>query len=412
METVSTKNAQIDRITLYASTALVMQCALLGVWGVRYLLLHERNAPMLGWDFLVFWSAARVALEHGAAMVFSQPLMYAMENSVSQLGGVAPWPYPPTFLLPVVPLGPLSFGAAFVLFSGIGIACYALAIRPLARGLRLPQLIVLAAFPGVTVSLLAGQNSLLTMAVAAGALVFIERHSIIAALFIAALAVKPQLAVLIPLALVCARQWKTLFASALLTLAFVAATVVILGRDAWTAFFDFLPVFNRFNVEQGVHLWTGMPTVFAAARVAGLPVAAAYAGQACIAAAAVAVMCWLWIQRTRYALRAAALIVATLLVQPYFMYYDLAWIVLPVVLLMRDGRTVPLNRLEWTTVTAAWLMPAQGFLAVVIGVPLQLAPIVLVALLAIVVRRHLQARRDQAGRPLLASYTPGPGVAP
>lgn len=385
-------------MTLYASTAGVMQSVLLAVLVVRYFMLHEHNAPMLGWDFLVFWSAARITLEHGAAMVFSQDLMYAVENSIAHFGGVAPWPYPPTFLLPVVPLGLLSYAAAYTAFCGVSLACYAAAIRHFALGLGVPQLVFLAAFPGVTVSLLAGQNSLLTLAAVAGALAFAQARWMVAAACVATLAIKPQLAVLIPLALVCARQWKMLLASGIFTLGYVAITVIVLGPGAWTAFFDFLPVFNRFNVEQGARLWTGMPTVFAAVRVAGLSIATAYVMQAAVATGAISVMCWLWIKDSRFELRAAALVVATLLVQPYFMYYDLAWIALPVVFLMRDGRELPLGRIEWAVLIAAWLMPAQGFLAVVVGVPVQLAPAVLLALLILVVRRHLAARSSEAGK--------------
>ncbi|CAN7680072.1 DUF2029 domain-containing protein [Trinickia sp. LjRoot230] len=389
MAIVSESRNGIDRITLYAMTALAMQLILITAWAVRYYVLHQLNAPMLGWDFVVFWSAARVALEYGAAMVFSPELMYAMEARIVHFGGVAPWPYPPTFLLTVIPIGLLSFGTAFAVYSVAGVACYAAVIKRLSGDMKRTLLFFIAAFPGVAVALAAGQNSLFTVAAAGAALVLVQSNSALAGVAIAALAIKPQLAILFPLALICARKWKILAASALCSVIFVAITVAMLGHQAWTAFAAYLPVFSRFNVEQGMHLWTGMPTAFAAARLVGLPVAIAYGIQALVAIPAVGIMAFLWLRQARFELRAAALVIATLLVLPYFMYYDLCWIVLPLVFLIRDGKAAPIGRVEWAILGAAWLMPAQGIVAVLIGVPCDVAPLVLIALLGMCLYRHL-----------------------
>lgn len=378
----------ISRASLYAATALVAQSAVLVIWITRYFVIREPNAPMLAWDFRVFWSAARVALEHGASAVFSPDLMYAVESSVAKVDGVALWAYPPTFLLAVIPLGLLSFPIAYAIFTGTGIACYALVLKRLVRGVDRTHLVFLAAFPGVTVTLLAGQNSLFTVAAAGCALILLPAHFVLASVCIASFVIKPQLAVLFPLVLVCARQWKTLIAAGALTLAFVALSVAALGRDAWTAFAAFLPVFNRLVVEEGGVLWAGMPTVFAMSRIAGLPTQAAYAVQALVAMPAVAAAAFLWMRQARYELRAAALVVATMLVQPYFMYYELCWLILPIVFLIRDGKTVALNRIEWAILVAAWLSPAQGMLSVGLRFPFEIAPVVMIAMLGMIIRRY------------------------
>jgi hypothetical protein len=56
---------------------------------------------------------------------------------------------------------------------------------------------------------------------------------------------------------------------------------------------------------------------------------------------------------------------------------------------MRDAKMRKLNRAEWLILGMAWLMPVQGIFAVLMNIPLQLAPVVLVALLAVVMHRHI-----------------------
>ncbi len=100
-------------------------------------------------------------------------------------------------------------------------------------------------------------------------------------------------------------------------------------------------------------------------------------------------MAFLWAQRARFELQAASLIIATLLMQPYIMFYDLAWLNLLVVLLMRDNGKLALERKEWIVVAAAWLAPAQALLSAYLHQYLNILPAVLIALLVIVMRRHL-----------------------
>ena len=135
-------------------------------------------------------------------------------------------------------------------------------------------------------------------------------------------------------------------------------------------------------------MWLGMPTVFAGSRSLGMPVNVAYAVHGLVAAPAVMIMVFLWVKRARFELRATAFVVATLLMQPYIMFYDLAWLILPIAFLVRDAKASSLNRMEWAVLIAAWLAPAQGVLAAYVGLYVQIVPAVLVALLVIVMRRH------------------------
>lgn len=382
-----------ERIAFCALTALTIQTVVLANWGAHYYLLRQPTAPLLGWDFAVFWSAARVAFEHGAAMVFSPAAMRAMEATVAHFSDIAPWAYPPTFLLALLPFGLCSFAIAFALYSAAGLALYALALGVAVRGLDWRYALFAAGFAGVGVALAAGQNSLFTTAAAASALTLLASNPVLAGACLAALAIKPQLAVLFPLALACGRQWRALAAAAAWALAFAAVVTAVFGAGAWTAFVAHLPTFNQRFVEDGSPHWAAMPTVFAAARLAGASIAAAYAAQAVIAVAAAGATAYLWLCDARFELRAAALVLGTLLVQPYLMYYDLAWLALPIVMLLRDAKTAGLSRFEWIIVGAAWLMPVQAFIALACDFPCHIATAVMIALLAVVVRRHRAIER-------------------
>lgn len=385
------------RVALYAFVVLAIQALGLLIWSVRFYLMDDWTAPMVGIDFPVFWSATQVTIEHGVAAIFSPQWMFPMEAALRhEASYYSPWPYPPTFLLAVFPLGLLSFGYALIVYSGLGALVYGVMLAHLARKLDRLWWPVLAAFPGVSVAIGLGQNSLFTVAAAGVALALLESGSGLAGVCIALLAIKPQFGVLFPLALICGRHWKVLGVSASCTLVFLGITTVVFGREAWDAFAAALPEFRRVVVEDGGQLmWIGMPTVFSAARALGLSIGAAYTVHVIVALPGVLIMAFLWVKRARFELCAVSLVAATLLIQPYVMFYDLVWMILPIVFVMRDAEVRPLSRMEWVVLVAAWVAPAQGILAAYLaahfGLYLQIVPVLLLALLAIVLQRHFMS---------------------
>jgi hypothetical protein len=359
---------------------LLTQWLLPITWFLRSYLLHPTSAQVVGWDFHEFWSVA----------------CRALGGELSQL------PYPPTFLLAMIPAGLLSYPAAFALFSFLGIAAFVFMQASILRGMvrsHFLHFLPFAANPAMSIALLAGQNSLFTAAAAGGALALLDSNSVLAGACIAILAIKPQFGLLFPLALICGRYWKVFAWSALWTIAFSIVSAAVFGVDAWTTFASQLSRFNGSYVEQGTWIWTGTMTVFALCRLAGLSVTAAYVVHGFVAVPAVAAMAFLWIQRARFELRASALIIATMLVPPYIMFYEVAWLAIPTVFLVRDAKAKRLNGFEWRILFAAWLMPIQACFARWIHlIQWQMTPVVLIALLAMVVHRHF-ASEPETDRP-------------
>jgi hypothetical protein len=363
---------------------LVFCLVLRDVFGIR-------TAPPVGIDFGIFWAAARVELEHGATAVFSPRWMQPLEAMVRITPTYGPCPYPPTFLLAIRPLGFLNYSSALILFMALGIGAYSVVTARLCGGLKKThrEALIIAAFAGVPLAIQAGQNSLFTAAAAAAALILMDSAPLGAAACLAVLAVKPQLGVLFPLALICGRKWTMLVAAIALCVLFALSSAVILGFDAWPSFFSYAAEFKQSALLDGQEgHWFGMPTLFATARLAGLSVPVAYVIQMAAAVPAALAVAYLWFTDARLELKAAALLVGSLLVQPYLMCYDLAWLGFPAALLIRDALSDKLTRMDRIAIGAVWVMPLYEFIGSMVRLPFHLAPLAMILILTAIVRRH------------------------
>ena len=362
-----------------------------------------RSGPQqagFGVDFSVYWSAAKVALTHGPAAVFNQDLMMTVERTVRSgklfAGTSGPWLYPPTFLLFLLPLGMVSLNVALAVFSFAGATAYLRSMWAIVRRTEGQALIPAAAFPGFWLALCYGQNSLLTAAAAAAALGAIPTRPILAGVFVGLLSVKPQLGLVFPLALICSRQWRCFAAAALCSVLLWGASAVVLGGEMLPAWVHTVSWFKHTWIEHNPEIWRGMPTIYATARRAGASAQLAYLLQGVVAVPACAVTAWLWSATARYELKAAALGCCTLLVQPYLLYYDLAWLAIPIAFLAVDLYRHAARTFEWLVLVVAWAMPLQSVAATMIEPVGHWTPGVLVVLLCLIVSRHRRRAVQQA----------------
>lgn len=281
---------------------------------------------VFGGDFVAFWSAARETLNGEMVSLYAPDGLSAAIEAHRPDAGVAglTWQYPPHASAIFAPIGLLPFEAAYMLWCGLGLACFAWTLSSI--GVRGRALVAVMASIPVLIVLNTGQNALFTASLMLLAVFNAKPKPVIAGLAAAVLTLKPQLGILLPVLFLAGGHWRAFASAALASLVIWGGSALALGADTWAAFFEFLTVISG-SVSDGVMPLYKMVNVYAAARLAWLPngLAVVLAGLSyLIAIAAVVGAC----RKTsdpkwRYGVLAAA----TLLTAPYSMYYELVLLV-------------------------------------------------------------------------------------
>ncbi len=293
------------------------------------------------------WSFARFAMQNPAAGLYDPVLLHEFQVAhFPRLRLNYPYPYPPHYLFAVWPLGwldpwigwPVWTGATFLLFL---LAAQAGRWHPGEAGFLLlaPLSVLTAAY---------GQNGFLTSALILGALRLLPRHAIPAGILLGLATIKPQLGVLIPFALLAARQWTALAAAAATTAALVLVSAAAFGWEPWRLFLEGLAS-HAGSIDDSVGEYR-KATLSANLVLAGMPRPAAYAVQAA-AGAAMAVLVWRVWRRGVSPAAIALLIVAGFLATPYAFFYDLPMLTPAILMLARTPSGRP-RRLAWPEAAA------------------------------------------------------------
>jgi hypothetical protein len=130
---------------------------------------------------------------------------------------------------------------------------------------------------------------------------------------------KPQLGVLIPIALISAKLWRNLVAAGMTLLMLVGASSILLGWSLWPIWLA--KVLSHLTYGLGVKT-NYNPTIMGNLISLGVAPRLADILQLC-AAAVVAIMIWLCFRRGATALATAALLAGTFLATPYAFIYDM-----------------------------------------------------------------------------------------
>jgi hypothetical protein len=344
------------------------------------------NGTPLFYDFSAFYQAAGFADSGHAARAYDDSAMLAAEQALFPGASLRlPWNYPPTFQLLLMPLGALPYVAAWLVWSGALYGLYALlAGRIATAGQR--WLVLLA--PGAAVNLLVGQNGLLSTVLMGGGVMLLRSRPIVGGALLGLMTYKPHFAVLVPLVLICGREWRALGAAIASGAGLALLALAAFGVDPWFAFvhkaLEPSSIFSSSSSD-----WRSIPSVMIMARSLGAGAAVSSALHWSIAAAAALSALWVWRKTDDGRLRAAALAAATLLVTPYLRVYDLALLILPIAaLLPRPDEEARIADLA--VVCAAWLLPAVLLFS---HSGVQFGPVITVALMGLIVLRVARTRQ-------------------
>ena len=243
-----------------------------------------------------------------------------------------PFPYPPTALLLMRPFGLLPFPAALIAWSGLGLAAVFVAGR---RIVSLRAMLVSLATAAVLGVAIGGQVSLFAAALIIGGLTA-QRPWVAGVLLGCAAVIKPQSLLAAPVALLAARQYRTIGWAMATGTVLMAFTILLWGADTWMRWvvgLRGLPgylVEHRLDVEDrglyGLFTQFGLPGWLF---LIGIPL-----GIACA---------WLEFRsESRPVDRYAAFAVSTILLSPYTLGYDLAGLTIAATGLLLDEERGPI----------------------------------------------------------------------
>jgi arabinofuranan 3-O-arabinosyltransferase len=337
----------------------------------------------LGDDFINFWSGPYLAWHQRAADVYNFNAFHAFEQSV--VGAhlmVYHFSYPPMLLVLTVPLALLPYVPALALWLVAGWYAFYRALR-----LAMPSggaLLFALATPAVFVNAIAGQNGTWTAALFGAGLGLLDRRSAIAGGLLGLLICKPQLAVLIPVALLAGRQWRALGAAAATGAALTAIAAIWFGPDIFADYVRQLAPIRQLILEDGTGVWHRMLSVFVMTRRFGADVPTAYALQAAAGVIAALIVAAVWFRGASFGVRNATLLLGTCLATPYLQDYDLVFGALVVAWLSQDADVRRLPDLPVFLANAALLLipllaaPLARFTGLALG-PLFILPLFAIA---------------------------------
>ena len=330
--------------------------------------LNDRFGRPLGTDFSNVYAAGTYVLDGEPAAPFDPAKQFAREQEIfgpaTQFYG---WHYPPYFLGLAAALATMPYWLSLLVWQGVTLILYLLAIRAIVfsppspkrregkNDVASPRRSPSPRCSSISARLITASSPPRLIGTA---LCQLDRRPILAGVLIGLLAYKPQFGVLIPLVLVASGRWR----------AFAAAAVTVALHDARGharlrhRCVDRVPrLLARFTrtvvLEQGGTGWYKIQSVFSWVRMWGGGIALAYAAQVAVTLALAAALVWLWRSRAAYPLKAAALLIGSLLATPYSLDYDLMLLAPAIAYLCIDGFARGFAAYEKTSLAALWIVP-------------------------------------------------------
>ena len=281
-------------------------------------------------DFRLIYGAALDGWRYGYSHLSDLP---AQKQVIEGLGPGTYWsPYlnPPPLAWLGTPLLAVPFEPAILLWTVLLVGAAWLAWRVAAPGDHIARLAHLALFFGLfptAFGLMVGQPVALVVAAVAVAWWLADRgRPGLAGLALSCIAIKPQLALLVPLCLLVAGHWRVVAVWAIATTVMVAAALILLGPDGLQRYREALALASQWEPTRR----------YAIAGPLGLGPQVYVVELIVVAIAVVAA----WRQRGHpIGLPIATGVVASLLFTPYVGFQDFAILVLAGWLVVRSGAT-------------------------------------------------------------------------
>lgn len=384
-------------------------------------LFHElSDGTPFGGDFICFWNAAHRVRHGDIAAIYNPDTWHRILSTSNTTGSISlSWfVYPPFTLFGLWPLGDATYDEAILIWSLVPLASYFTLIVLLAKRCRLgidanpacenswsreQAYAVLIAFslPFFCANLFSGQTGTLVAVFFLGTAYFWPTRPILAGICIGLLAIKPQMGLLMPFALIASGQWRVLAAAATTVVSLIALATIWLGVAIWTDYFRMSLLFGQFIGSGYSQIRLLALSPYVSMLGAGMPAALAGFFQVTISIAVLTAIIQTFWQKAnkqefrkedgRLDLRFTLLAAGTLLATPYSLSYDTPLLMLSMIPLLARSWRDGWDGIELASVGALLISPYAQFFAVVWHVPF--------AFLALLVWFGLLYRRFQKERP-------------
>ncbi len=312
-------------MAVFAASILVVGTLAMWVWTFTSGSgLFDGIGRPVGTDFSSFWAAGQLVLSGDASAVYNPDLHFVAQKAVfgPDYKDYYGFFYPPTFLLISAGLGMLPYLWSLFLWQVGGMVLYYSALRQM-----LPKnwkmAVIILGFPCVFLALGHGQNSFFTTALFTFGVLNLKRRPVFAGICFGLLAYKPQLALLVPVAVIATSHWRVFIAAGVTAFAFVGLSAAVLGVDCFTAYAELGATTRSALLENGGPGWHKIQTLFAALRSVGVPVTVSYFAQAILSLLSAVFVWHIWRSKADDLLKISALCVASLLATPFVLDYDL-----------------------------------------------------------------------------------------
>lgn len=317
--------------------AIVVSCAV----GIAVVAIEKANrrfeGPLRGADFVHFYTLGHLAYAHHISAMYDQAALHEAQVALVPDSKTFLYPpvYPPQVPVLFVPISGWSYQTALVVWSVLTIVGYGLIVwsawKPVSA--RLPDrnllMVLAAAFPPFWMLVLYGQITILILgAFWAGWMALERRHHVLAGAAFGLLAIKPQFGIPLAVVVLARRDWAMLGGAVTSVALQAAAAWVVLGSEAFRGFASaVLVTFNNVDLLESKPIYSHSLRTLTrlAPNWIGIP----------LWIVAAVIVLWytarVWKSDAPIRVRLGTVILASVLVNPHVIIYDVTVLALPLI---------------------------------------------------------------------------------
>jgi alpha-1,2-mannosyltransferase len=344
----------------------------------------------VGQDFMNFWMAGHLAIEGHVTDIYNvdpdhlDAYNAAVQSLFPKAHGFLNFSYPPHILPLLAVIGALPYGVALAAWQVVGLAGFLIVSSAGAERAKAGELMKAALLsPVVVLVVTVGQASFFIAMLFVGGLAVLPRRPALAGVLFGLLTLKPQLGLLLPAALLITGEYRAFAAASVTAGLLIGLSLLLFGLGPWYAYAAHTLPFQQRLMSEMIGIYpTMMITPYAEFWWLGVPAGPALVLHGLVATGVAGCALATWHARIDRNLKNVVLALASLVVVPYCLNYDLA-IPAAALLSWATRGTGALAPLTLAALGLFWFVPYVGMVLVLWGIPL--LPVAVLALLAALV---------------------------